>query len=58
MRTNRPKITPLTKSFTIHLKDKYAAYAVSCRRDDPELSREIHDLALRASKLQRKEPRL
>jgi len=58
-----PKITPRTKSFTIHLKDKYAtnalmAYAVSCRKDDPELSREVHDLALRASKLQRKETRI
>jgi hypothetical protein len=52
--------TPETEFFVIRLKDKYAAnalhaYSASCRTDDPEFSREVQNLALRAAKFQPKQ---
>lgn len=52
--------TPETEFFVIRLKDKNAAnalmaYAVSCKQDDPEFSREVHKLAMRAAQYQPKQ---
>lgn len=52
--------TPDTEFFVIRLKDKNAAnalhaYSVSCQVDDPEFSREIHALAIRAAQYQPKQ---
>lgn len=51
---------PETEFFVIRLKDKNAAnalmaYSVSCKQDDPEFSREIHALAMRAGQYQPKQ---
>ena len=52
--------TPDTEFFVIRLKDKYAAnalqaYAVSCKAEDPEFSRDIKELAMKARRYQNKQ---
>jgi hypothetical protein len=52
--------TPDSEFFVIRLKDKYAAnalqaYAVSCSKDDPEFSRDVRQLAMKARQFQNKQ---